>query len=148
MNPASFARFSTQQVKIFRSIAHIEQSSKKYFAENKCVGRTRDVLEALDQRRDDALASHFASRREDVLSIVSKCGVGNARESWREQGSSPCGDRLAFSANVTNAETPTGMPFANAEGALAVRRARVDPRARQTMRESRLATRIGVSKLK
>jgi hypothetical protein len=88
MNPASFARFSTQQIKIFRSIAHIEQSSKKYFAENNSVGGARDVLEVLNQCKDDSLASHSLVDAKifiDCIEIISRCGVGNARESLRER---------------------------------------------------------------
>src|SRR5580765_3176670 len=70
MNPASFARFSTQQIKIFRSIAHIKQSSKKYFAENSRVGRTRDAFAARNQRGDDTFASCFACRRQTFVDRI------------------------------------------------------------------------------
>src|SRR5258705_319170 len=107
MNPASFARFSIQQVKIFRSIAHIEQSSKKYFAENKRVNGAQDVFEVLDQREDDSLASHS---RADVrrLSIVFERGIAMHVSHRGDRGNAPFRQRGTLQRRDPKAEIQMG----------------------------------------
>jgi hypothetical protein len=71
--------FSSEREKIFSSIAQIQQSSKKYLAENNAVSQARALLERADRASSEAkLHSVHATREETSCAIVRTTPSRNA----------------------------------------------------------------------
>jgi hypothetical protein len=78
--------FQLRTQKSFSSIAHYEQSSKKYFAEDERVGRARDMFDGKFRRRIDVklkLRRRARVQTQAAHAIASERSAGNFLEASR-----------------------------------------------------------------
>src|SRR5262249_333167 len=107
----SLARTNNIAQKIFSSIAHIQQSSKKFLAKNNSVARARELSSPLlvshrcefarrCARENRTNSSRDSGERDASTWICATGGVRTScRRTFRDGGTRSCGNAQAFRAS-------------------------------------------------